>query len=117
MKTKNRVPNFEILRVLAMYFIVVWHFIRHGLLNESVPTYSFTFDGFLNFSIMQTIMTITVMAVNLYVLITGYFMIQSKQKWNKIPHMWLQVFIYSIFIPGGLINKWEPPYRHQRAFA
>lgn len=102
--TKKRVPNFEILRVLAMFFIVVWHFIYHGLLKESSPTYSFTVDGVLNYSVMQIIMVITVMAVNLYVLITGYFMIQSKPKWNKIPHLWFQVFIYSVAIMGGLIG-------------
>ena len=101
--TKKRIPNFEIIRVLAMYFIVVWHFIRHGLLQDSVETYCFDLVGFLNFSLMQIIMIITVMAVNLYVLITGYFMIQSKPKWNKIPHLWLQVFIYSILIYGGVI--------------
>ena len=99
--TKKRIPNFEIIRVLAMYFIVVWHFIRHGLLQDSVETYCFDLVGFLNFSLMHLIMIITVMAVNLYVLITGYFMIQSKPKWNKIPHLWLQVFIYSILIYGG----------------
>ena len=100
--TKKRIPNFEIIRVLAMYFIVVWHFIRHGLFQDSVPTYNCDIRGFLNYSLMQIIMIITVMAVNLYVLITGYFMVQSKPRWNKIPHLWLHVFIYSILIFGGV---------------
>lgn len=100
--TKKRIPNFEIIRVLAMYFIVVWHFIRHGLFQDSAPTYSFSIGGFLDYSIMQIIMIITVMAVNLYVLITGYFMIKSKPRWDKIPHLWFQVFIYSILILGGI---------------
>ena len=100
--TKKRIPNFEIIRVLAMYFIVVWHFIRHGLFQDSVPTYNCDIRGFLNYSLMQIIMIITVMAVNLYVLITGYFMVQSKPRWNKIPHLWLHVFIYSILIFWGV---------------
>lgn len=105
--TKKRIPNFEIIRVLAMYFIVVWHFIRHGLFQDSVPTYNCDIRGFLNYSLMQIIMIITVMAVNLYVLITGYFMVQSKPRWNKIPHLWLHVFIYSIliFFGGGEFNE------------
>lgn len=98
--TKKRIPNFEVIRVLAMYFIVIWHFIRHGLLYETPPTYSFSIRGFLDYSLMQIIMIITVMAVNLYVLITGYFMILSKPKWEKIPHLWFQVFIYSMILWG-----------------
>lgn len=99
--TKKRIPNFEVIRVLAMYFIVIWHFIRHGLLYETSPTYSFSISGFLDYSLMQIIMIITVMAVNLYVLITGYFMILSKPKWKKIPHLWFQVFVYSMILWGG----------------
>lgn len=98
--TKKRLPNFEILRVLAMYFIVIWHFIGHGMFQDEAPTYNFNIGGFIDYSIMQIIMIITAMAVNLYVLITGYFMIESKPRWNKIPHIYFQVLVYSILIMG-----------------
>ena len=39
---KQRLPNFEILRVMAMLMIVVWHFYVHGLLFLSEKT---DFDG------------------------------------------------------------------------
>ena len=102
---KQRLPNFEILRVMAMLMIVVWHFYVHGLLFLSEKT---DFDG-IGFSltnatdcclyfIHQCFIIISRMGVNLFVMITGYFMITSPPKWEKVPIIWFQVMFYCVAI-------------------
>lgn len=102
---KQRLPNFEILRVMAMLMIVVWHFYVHGLLFLSEKT---DFDG-IGFSltnatdcclyfIHQCFIIISRMGVNLFVMITGYFMITSPPKWEKVPIIWFQVMFYCVVI-------------------
>ena len=102
---KQRLPNFEILRVMAMLMIVVWHFYVHGLLFLSEKT---DFDG-IGFSltnatdcclyfIHQCFIIISRMGVNLFVMITGYFMITSPPKWEKVSIIWFQVMFYCVVI-------------------
>ena len=43
-------------------------------------------------------------AVNLYVLLSGYFLCESKFKWKKLFRLWIEVIFYSILI--FLILKW-----------
>lgn len=98
-----RKPNFEILRVLAMFFIVVWHCFVHGICHtmSSVDMPTITTNSFvslLNFISLEFIMCITSIAVNCYVLISGYFLINSDYKLKKIVKIWFIVVFYSFCI-------------------
>lgn len=98
----RRLPNFEILRVLAMFLIIVGHFFFHGLCGEGNGV-MLSYDGksvldTVSFGIAQSLWVFSSISVNLYVLISGYFLVQSKAKWGKIPSIWMQTAFYSVCI-------------------
>lgn len=98
----RRLPNFEILRVLAMFLIIVGHFFVHGLRGEGNGV-MLSYDGksvldTVSFGIAQSLWVFSSISVNLYVLISGYFLVQSKAKWGKIPSIWMQTAFYSVCI-------------------
>lgn len=85
---KKRIPNFEIMRVLAMWLIVIWHFFYHGVCNRQngndLLFYGNNICDIVYYIISQAIFILSSISVNLYVLISGYFLIESKAKWHQI---------------------------------
>ena len=73
-KDIKRMPNFEILRSVAMLFIVVWHFCVHGITeNSNIHQFDLSLPvGIFNAITTYVICSITGISVNLFVLITGY---------------------------------------------
>ena len=82
----------DILRIISMMMIVVLHFnLRGGFLQND----SLTED--LKIYIISS-EALCIGAVNIFVLITGYFMINQKFKLSKIIRMEIQLLMYSIII-------------------
>lgn len=72
---KTRESNFELLRIISMFLIILWHTIIFGNgLNSTQQDVSFVF---------RFLICICVMHVSLFVLLTGYFQINSKFKLKK----------------------------------
>ena len=74
LKTNNRQANFELLRILAMYLIVIWHIKGHYLDDGPEvfhPIVVKVLSGLSNFISFH---------VDLFILITGYFGIRSNKK-------------------------------------
>lgn len=71
---KKRDSNFELLRVISMFLIVLYHVILHGhTINHcQIPIMK---------NILQIILYISIVHVNSFVLVTGYY--QSKSNFNK----------------------------------
>ena len=89
-----RVANFEILRSLAMLMIVFWHFIQNIMINHG-PIYHPASSDFINYAFLQYGMILCSVGVNLYVMITGYFMVGKSFKSNRIIRVWAQTLFYS----------------------
>lgn len=87
---KIRMSNFEILRIICMILIVAHHFAWHSSLSVNTPV--------VNKRIMDALVVGGKIAVNVYVLISGYFMIESKFKWEKVLRLFLQLLFYSVGI-------------------
>lgn len=89
---KERNSNIEMLRIISMLFIVISHYTVHnGVVNSTLPL------GFNR--IFLEIMTLGNIGSILFVLISGYYMVESdKLKINKIFNLWFQIFCYSILI-------------------
>ena len=89
---RTRNSNIEILRIISMLFIVISHYTVHkGVLNASLPI-SFN-------RILLEITTLGNIGVILFVLISGYFMIEQKRlKFKKIISLYLQIVFYSLGI-------------------
>ncbi len=100
---QNRQSNFELLRIIAMVMIVFFHFGMHSGFN--FDTNSITIPRLWN----QFIQIGGKLGVNLFVLISGYFLItSSKFKIAKVLKLWGQVFFYSIVIYAiFIVCGWE----------
>ena len=86
---KQRKSNFEMLRILAMIFIILSHYTLHGGLLKIDSYTPNKYIGSLCYLSGK-------IGVNLFVLITGYFLINSKFKVKKVLKLILQVFSYTI---------------------
>lgn len=86
---KQRKSNFELLRIFAMVLIILHYYAIHGGLS-----------GIAGFGVNKYIGTICLiggkLAVNLFVLISGYFLIESEFKVKKVLKLILQVYCYSV---------------------
>ena len=81
---EQRLSNFELLRIIAMILIILHHYAYHGNLI-SIPN-----DNF-NKYVAVFIIVGGKVGVNVFVLITGYFLINSKFKIKKVIQLILQV--------------------------
>lgn len=80
---KERDSRFELLRIFSMLLIVAHHFAGHG-----------GGDGILN----NILVVGGKLGVNLFVLISGYFLINSKINFQKVLKLILECLFYSIII-------------------
>lgn len=92
MSNKKRDMNFELLRIISMFLIISSHYILHSGILEKLEIFS------ANYFIIEIIRAMTRISVNLYVLITGYYMIKSRTKIKRILNLWTTVEFYSIII-------------------
>ncbi len=91
---KKRQSNFEALRLLAMALVVTLHYLSKG--NILLPlTYEL---GWLDWA-AYLLEAAAYVAVNVYVLLTGYFMCQSKFRLGRLLQIILEVWFYSLVIP------------------
>ena len=108
---KQRLPNFEILRVLAMMTIVLWHCYVHGFFylnatnDSNLNSFSLTSatDACL-YVFHQCVIIASRTGVNLLVMITGYFMITSRPRLDKVPVIWFQTMCYCVAIYAILVG-------------
>lgn len=88
---EKRQSNFELLRIISMLFIILHHFSNYGkLLEISNPISNKIFGEFINIG--------GKLGVNLFILISGYFLIKSRFKLKKILKIIFEVWIYSVGI-------------------
>ncbi|MBR4351262.1 MAG: acyltransferase family protein [Bacilli bacterium] len=73
---KKRLSNFELMRIISMFFIVLWHFLLFGKMEEG------TFG--LTQNVIVLLKAITLVHVNSFVLLTGYFNYDKKFKLSKV---------------------------------
>lgn len=81
----------EILRILAMFMIVVIHIIGHSLLLYTLP-------GTTQYYAIIFVKIFVTCAVNIYGMISGYVMIDSKIKISSIIKIWIKVLFFNIVI-------------------
>lgn len=88
MVRNKRETGFELLRIIAMFLIGAVHVMNYGgLLNNAAEN---TLKGH------YLIYAFFTVSVNVFVLISAYFMVTSKLKVTRILKLWLQVVTYSV---------------------
>lgn len=96
---RKRQANFELLRILAMLMVVVMHFLAQtGALPEagegSFPDEREIFGILLE--------SFCIVAVNAYVLLSGYFLSEKAFSFRRLLRLLLQTLFYTLLIPVAL---------------
>lgn len=94
----KRMANLELLRCVAMMMVVVLHFLGKGgllpdLAGESMGVYGVT---------AWLLETLCIVAVNVYMFISGYFLCMSDFKLSRLIGLYLQIWTYSTVV--GLVG-------------
>ncbi|MEG0408571.1 MAG: acyltransferase family protein [Bacilli bacterium] len=87
---KKRESNMELLRIISILLIIIFHCAyKSGFVFEQ----QFTMNEF----IIKSLWMLGELGVNMFVLISGYFMINSKFKWKKLFLLLIEVLFYHFF--------------------
>lgn len=106
MKDKSeRQSNFELMRIISMLFIIIWHIIFHGHMLQNSYNQAV-------FNCLVLIRYVIVVHVNSFIILMGYFQSKSKFKMSKFLRLIGEVIVYSviIYIIGikiGLIGRFD----------
>lgn len=98
---KIRKSNFELLRIISMFLIVLYHVIYHGhVIENSTGLFK---------TLIEFILFISLMHVNLFVLLTGYFQVGNKFSFKKIwsiinSCLFYKIIFLILFAGLGLIT-------------
>jgi len=95
---KKRLANFELLRMLAMLMVVTMHFLsRTGSLPEAGQELTERTAAAI------LIEAFCIVAVNVYVFISGYFLSESGFSLKRLLRLLCQVLFYTLLIPPVLV--------------
>ena len=98
----------DLLRLLAMYLVVVVHV-------SGQFAYNFAPKGSLNFNIAWGVFLSSLIAVNVFVMITGYVSANSHHSWKSLIKLWSLILFYSIGI-GLVVYYLLPNYLSTKEF-
>lgn len=91
---KPRQANYELLRIIAMLMIITLHYLDKGGILPKLKG-ELTTSGYMAWGLEA----LCIVSVNVYVLISGYFGVESTSFYpKKIGKIWGQVFFYSVTI-------------------
>ena len=90
----QRQSNFELLRIIAMLIIIAPHYV---VLSGIIELYDFKSIS-PNMLFLQFVGCGGKMAINIFVLISSYFICQKKVVWGKVLKLVLEVLFYNILI-------------------
>ena len=94
MKKENqtiRESNFELLRIISMWLIILYHIIHHGNMINNCTNETLA-------KTLRIILYATLVHVNSFVILTGYFQCKSNFKLKKLINLIFQTLFYIIII-------------------
>lgn len=89
--SKKRNANVELLRLLSMLMVTMLHALGKGELLVSL-----TGETPVNGWIAWALEALSIGAVNIFMLISGYFLVQSEYKWKRVAELVCQVLFYTV---------------------
>ncbi len=95
---KKRLANIEALRLLAMLMVLSLHFLDKGKVLSPL-TQSLDATGYLAWALEA----LSIAAVDVYVLISAYFLVETGFRCKRLISLICQVLFYTILIPVILI--------------
>ncbi len=90
MTQKEKKSNYELMRIVSMFMIVLWHVVVHNVSTDILdPILAIIVNG---------ILFCLVVHVNSYVLLTGYFSTEKKTTWKKAWSLLKTTWVYRVVI-------------------
>lgn len=105
----KRESNFEVMRTIAMFFIVVYHCLTHGIGDG----YGFSVHNpasLSNILFSDFLLVFSSISVNLYVMVSGYFLADLDFKMSRIVRTWVQACFYSCVITIIMMSLGMAPF-------
>lgn len=96
----KRLANFELLRIVAMFMIISLHYMVKGWVATPFP---FVAKDNPVGVLAWLIEAFCIVAVNCYVLISGYFCVESVWRPGRVAALFSQVLFYSLLVPVFLL--------------
>ena len=87
---KKRNLNIEVLRVVSMFMVIVLHALGHG---GVLDYYQLGDSGYFIFWLIEAFCMV---AVNCFVLITGYFGWKSNFKLSRVVKFYTEIFLFYV---------------------
>lgn len=84
--------NVELLRVISMLMILMLHYFNQGKVLELTKT------GGITYYLVWIVEGICFISVNLYMLISGYFLSNKRFSWKRLISFYITVLFYSVVI-------------------
>ena len=98
---KEKNMGIELLRIISMFMVIFLHILNFGINYQGLESFS------ANWYISWFLEGFCYCAVNIYAMISGYVMLNSRCRASRIIELWLQVFCYSV-ISILVLNKLQP---------
>lgn len=92
MSEKKRMANLELLRCVAMMMVIVLHYLGKGKLLPELTGGEIGGTG----AAAWLLEAFCIVAVNVYMLISGYFLCTSSFKLSRLLQLLVQVWLYSV---------------------
>lgn len=99
MAEKKRSANIELLRIVAMMMVVIMHFLRESASLPAGEAMLLNADLTTNNLVATFLEGFCIVAVNAYVLISGYFGMESIWRPLKAIRFLCQIWFYALLIP------------------
>lgn len=96
--SERRFANLDALKVASMFMIVVWHFYVHGMQVDDLFEIDATTIGFANSFLSQYVLIVCSVCVDVYVLITGYFLIFKEFRFARFFRVWFASVFYGVLL-------------------
>lgn len=92
----KRQANFELLRILAMLMVVVMHFLAQTGALPAAGKGRFPAEREIFGVLLESL---CIVAVNVYVLLSGYFLSEKSFSFRRLLKILLQILFYTLLIP------------------
>lgn len=85
----QRSSGLDLLRFISMFMIIILHVLLFGGILKSVTLNS------VNYFLSYFLESLSICAVNCFILISGYFLIYQKFRLQKLVKLWFEIIFYS----------------------
>ena len=90
MEKKARKTGLDILKIFSMIFVIIYHITLYGIDLVNIQQYS------MPYWMITGLKCVSIVSVNCFILVTGYFLSKSHVNYKKLIGLWIQVEMYSV---------------------